>query len=77
MKTRPVGAEYFHVENLFRNILVRYNEMQQYAGVYLLQNYSTCFGCLSNPSPGVHQILTAASGTGHCVRATTFLERGL
>ena len=28
-------------------ILIRSNEMQQYAGVYLLQNYSTCFGCLS------------------------------
>ena len=29
--------------------------MQQYAGVYLLQNYSACFGCLSHPSSGVHQ----------------------
>ena len=33
--------------------------------VYLLQNYSTCFGCLSHPSSGVHQTVTAASGTGH------------
>ena len=33
--------------------------MQQYAGVYLLQNYSTCFGCLSHPSSGVHQTVTA------------------
>ena len=39
--------------------------MQQYAGVYLLQNYSTCFGCISHPSSGIHQIVTAASGTGH------------
>ena len=46
--------------------------MQQYAGVYLLQNYSTCFGCLSHLSSGVHQTVTAASGTGHSVRATTF-----
>jgi hypothetical protein len=38
--------------------------MQQYAGVYLLQNYSTCFGCLSHPSSGVHQTVTAAAGTG-------------
>ena len=59
------------------SILIRYNEMQQYAGVYLLQNYSTCFGCLSHPSSGVHQIVTAASGTGHSVRATTFRQRGL
>ena len=46
-------------------ILIRSNEMQQYAGVDLMQNYSTCFGCLSHPSSGVHQTVTAASGTGH------------
>ena len=51
--------------------------MQQYAGVYLLQNYSTCFGCLSGPLSGVHQTVTAASGTGHSVRAITFRQRGL
>ena len=43
----------------------KFNEMQQYAGVYLLQNYSTYFGCLSHPSSGVHHIVTAASGTSH------------
>ena len=59
------------------SILVRSNEMQQYAGVYLLQNYSTCFGCLSHSSSGVHKTVTAASGTGHSVRATTFRQRGL
>jgi hypothetical protein len=42
--------------------------MQQYAGVYLLQNYSTCFGCLSHPLSGVHHTVTAASGTGHTVK---------
>ena len=51
--------------------------MQQYAGVYLLQNYSTCLGCLSHPSSGVHQTVTAASGTGYNVRATTFRQRVL
>jgi len=51
--------------------------MQQYAGIYLLQNYSTCFGCLSHPSSGVHQTVTASSGTGHSIRATTFRQRGL
>jgi len=45
--------------------------MQQYAGVYLLQNYSTCFGCLSHSSSGVHQTVTAASGTGRSVVALT------
>ena len=58
-------------------ILIRSNEMQQYAGVYLLQNHTTCFGCLSHPSSGVHQTVTAASGTGHSVRVTTFRQRGL
>ena len=47
------------------SILIRPNKMQQYAGVYLLQNYCTCLGCLSHPSSGVHQTVTAASGTGH------------
>ena len=51
--------------------------MQQYAGIYLLQNYSTCFGCLLHPSSGVHQTVTAASGTGHSIRATTFCQHGL
>ena len=50
--------------------------MQQYAGVYLLQNYSTRFGRLSHPSSGV-QTVTAASGTGPSVRTTTFRQRGL
>ena len=40
--------------------------MQQYAGIYLLQNHSTCFGCPSHQSSGVHK--TAASGTGHAVK---------
>ena len=52
--------------------------MQQYAGVYLLQNYSTCFGCLLHILSGVHQTVTAASGIGHITfRVTTFRQRGL
>jgi len=39
--------------------------MQQYAGIYLLHNPFTCFGCPSHPSSGVHKTVTAASGTGH------------
>ena len=35
------------------------------ADIYLLHNYSTCFGCLSHPSSGVHKTVTAVSGTGH------------
>ena len=58
-------------------ILIRSNKMQQYASIYLLQNYSTCFVCPSHPSSGVHKTVTAASGTGHSTRVTTFLECGL
>ena len=46
-------------------ILIRSNDIQQYAGVYLLLNYSTCFGCLSHPSSGLHPTVNAAPGTGH------------
>ena len=59
------------------SILIRSNEMQQYVGIYLLQNYSTCFGCISHPSSGIHQTVTVASGTGLSVRATNFRQRGL
>ena len=40
---------------LFHFILIRSNKMQQYAGIYLLQNHSTCFVCPSHPSSGVHK----------------------
>ena len=39
------------------------NKMQQYEDIYLLQNHSTCFGCLPHPSSGVHKTVTAASAT--------------
>ena len=51
--------------NSFLYILIRSNKTQQYAGIYLLQNHSTCFGCPSHPSSGVHKTVTAASGTSH------------
>ena len=51
--------------------------MQQYAGIYLLQNYFTYFGSLSHPSSGVHKTVTAASGRHHTLWATAFLQRGL
>jgi hypothetical protein len=46
--------------------------MQQYTGIYLLQNQSMCFGCPSHPSSGIHKTLTAASGTGHTVKYKSF-----
>ena len=62
--TRYPSFFYIHGSVHRDSILIRSNEMQQYAGVYLLQNYSTCFGCLSHPSSGLHQTVTVASGTG-------------
>ena len=59
------------------SILIRSNKMKQYAAIYLLPIYSTRFGCSSHPSSGVHETVTAASGTGHSNRAITFLQRGL
>ena len=51
--------------------------MQPYAGIYLLQVYSTCFGRPSRPLSGAQKTVTAASGTGHSIGSTTFLQRGL
>ena len=64
-------------QNICNPILIRSNKMQQYAGIYLLQNHSKYFGCPSHPLSGVHKTVTAASGTGHNNSATTFLQRGL
>ena len=47
--------------------LKKCNEMQQYADIYLLLNYSTCFGRPSRPSSGVHKTVVAASGTEHTI----------
>jgi len=57
--------------------IIRSNKMQQYAGIYLLQNYSTWIGCPSHPSSGAHKTVTAVSGTGHTTYHITFLQRGL
>ena len=58
---------YIHSSVHRNSKLIRSNKMQQYAGIYLLQNHSTCFRSPSHPSPGVHKIVTAASGTGHSI----------
>ena len=49
--------------------------MQQYADIYLLLNYSTCFGRPSRPSSGVHKTVVAASGTDHTIWGASFLKR--
>jgi len=42
----------------------------------LLQKHSTCFGCHSHQSSGVHKTVTTASGTGHNICAANSLQRG-
>ena len=49
--------------------------MQQYANIYLLLNYSTCFGRPSRPSSGAHKTVVAASGTDHTIWGASFLKR--
>ena len=51
------------------------NEMQQYADIYLLLNYSTCFGRPSRPSSGVHKTVVAASVADHTIWGASFLKR--
>jgi len=48
--------------------------MQQYADIYLLLNYSTCFGSPSRPSAGVHKTVVAASGTDQTTWEASFFE---
>jgi len=51
--------------------------MQQYAVRFiLLQNHSTCFGCLPHPPSEVLKTVTVASGTGHNIGTATSLQRG-
>ena len=48
-------------------MLMKSNKMQHYADIYLLLNHSTCFGCPSHPSSGVHEIVIVDSGTDHTI----------
>jgi len=49
--------------------------MQLYADIYLLLNFSTCFGRPSRPSSGVHKTVVAASGTDHTMWGVSFFKR--
>ena len=55
--------------------LKKANKMQQYADIYLLLNYSTCFGRPSRLSSGVHKTVAAASGTDHTIWGASLLKR--
>jgi len=50
--------------------------MQLYADIYLLLNYSTCFGRPSRPSSGVRKTVVAASGADHTIWESNFFKRG-
>jgi hypothetical protein len=86
-KFRPIKHTHKSISSFFyihgsvhcNSILIRFNKMQPYAGIYLLQNH-----CLH--VSGVHRThhqeykktVTAASGTGHIRNgATGFHQRGL
>ena len=60
---------------VFYVMLEKSNKMQQYADIYLLLNYSTCFERPSHPSSGVHKTVAAASGTDHTIWGASFLKR--
>jgi hypothetical protein len=52
---------------IIKGRLKKFDKMQQYADIYILLNYSTCFRRPSCPSSGVHKTLVAASGTDHTI----------
>jgi len=60
--------------NIMDGRLKKSNEMQQYADIYLLLNYSICFGRPSRPSSGVRKTVVAASGTDHTICGASFLK---
>jgi len=49
--------------------------MQVYANIYLVINYSTCFGRPSRPSSGVHKTVVAAFGKDHTIWEASFFKR--
>jgi len=66
---------FFYIRgSMYRNSrLKKSNETQQYADIYLLINYSTCFGRPSRKSSGVHKTVVAASGTDHTIWGASLL----
>ena len=71
-----IGVCFFNIRSSvhLNSGLKKSNEMQQYADIYLLLNYSTCFGRPSRPSTAVHKTVVAASGTDHTIWGASFFE---
>ena len=75
IKTQVKSARrYFKCLFHLTNRLKKSNEMQHYAGIYLLLNYSTRFGRPSRPSSRVHKTVVAASGTDHTIWGASFFK---
>ena len=55
--------------------LKKSNKMQQYADIYLLLNYSTCFGRPSRPSSGANKTVVEACSTDHTIWGASFVRR--
>ena len=69
-------SKFYICSSMHRNSrLKKSNKMQQYAAIYLLLNYSTCFRHPLHPSSGVHKTVVAASGTYHTIWEASFLKR--
>ena len=53
-------------EKPYRNILIIFQRDSTQSSLFIiLQVHSTCFGCQTHPSSGVHKTVNTASGTGH------------
>ena len=73
---RTPDITFYNCGSVHRNSrLKKSNKIQQYAGIYLLLNYSTCFGRPSRPSSGVHKTVVAASGTDRTIWEASFFKR--
>ena len=59
----------------YNHILKKSNEMQQYADIYLLLNYSTFFGRPSRPLSEVHKTVVVTSGTDRTIWGASFIKR--
>ena len=59
-----------------RSILIIVRDATQSNLFIVLKVHSTCFGCQTHPSSGIHKTVTTASGTGHIFCAATSLQRG-
>ena len=55
----------------FAVLIIVQRDATQSSLFIILQVRSTCFGCQSHPSSGVHKTVTTASGTGHIFCAAT------